>query len=140
MKVLLALDGSDYSKRMLAHLAAHDELLGPSHEYTLFTAVAPIPAHAARYIDPDNLASYYEEQAQHILAPAETVARAHHWTVHTAHAAAHAAQAIADFAERGKFDLLVMGTRGHSSLTSMVLGSVTSGVLARCKIPTLLVH
>ena len=28
MKVLLAVDGSDHTKRMLSYLAAHDELLG----------------------------------------------------------------------------------------------------------------
>ena len=28
MKVLVAVDGSSYSKRMLAYLAAHDEWLG----------------------------------------------------------------------------------------------------------------
>ena len=43
MKVLLAVDGSVYTKRMLAHLAAHEELLGRGHEYTAFTAVPPVP-------------------------------------------------------------------------------------------------
>ena len=36
-------------------------------------------------------------------------------------------------------DLIVMGTHGHSSLTNLVLGSVATGVLARCKIPVLLI-
>ena len=35
MKILAAVDGSPYSKRMLAYLAAHDEWLGAHHEYTL---------------------------------------------------------------------------------------------------------
>jgi len=139
MKILLALDGSDYSKRMLAYIAAHDELLGASNEYTLFTAVPPVPAHAARYVDPENLKSYYLEQAKQVLDTAEAFAHQQKWNVHTAHVAAHAAQAIAEFAERGGFDLIVMGTRGHSSLANMVLGSVSTGVLARCKVPTLLV-
>ena len=51
MKVLLAVDGSDYTKRMLAYLAAHRELLGPGHEYTAVTVVTRIPPHAARHID-----------------------------------------------------------------------------------------
>ena len=33
-----------------------------------------------------------------------------------------------------------MGTHGHSALGNAVLGSVTQGVLARCKLPMLLVH
>ena len=39
MKILVAVDGSDYTKRMLAYLAAHDEWLGDHHEYTLVHAV-----------------------------------------------------------------------------------------------------
>jgi len=33
MKILLPIDGSDYTKRMLSYIAAHDELLGSGHEY-----------------------------------------------------------------------------------------------------------
>ena len=39
MKILLAVDGSKYTKRMLAYVAAHDEWLGPGHEYTVFNGV-----------------------------------------------------------------------------------------------------
>jgi hypothetical protein len=31
MKILVAADGSAYTKRVLAYLAAHDEWLGPAH-------------------------------------------------------------------------------------------------------------
>jgi hypothetical protein len=41
MKILLPVDGSDHTKRMLAYIAAHDELLGAAHEYTLVTVVVP---------------------------------------------------------------------------------------------------
>lgn len=34
MKILIAVDGSDYTKRMLACIAAHDEWLGAAHRYT----------------------------------------------------------------------------------------------------------
>ena len=37
MKVLLPVGGSDYTKRMLSYIAAHNELLGARHGYTLFT-------------------------------------------------------------------------------------------------------
>jgi len=33
-----------------------------------------------------------------------------------------------------------MGTHGHSSLGNVILGSVASGVLARCKVPVLLIR
>ena len=39
MKILLPVDGSDFTQRMLRYIAEHDELLGPGHDYTAFTAV-----------------------------------------------------------------------------------------------------
>ena len=47
MKILVAVDGSDYTKRMLAYWAAHDEWLGDSHEYTLLTVIPAVPPRAA---------------------------------------------------------------------------------------------
>ena len=35
MKILIAADGSPYTKRVLAYLAAHDEWLGPQHTYAV---------------------------------------------------------------------------------------------------------
>ena len=43
MKILVAADGSPFTKRMLAYLAAHDEWLGAHHEYTLLNAVPAVP-------------------------------------------------------------------------------------------------
>ena len=39
MKILVPADGSPYTKRMLAYLAAHDEWLGGQHQYTVITVV-----------------------------------------------------------------------------------------------------
>ncbi|CAN5329742.1 universal stress protein [soil metagenome] len=140
MKILLPVDGSDYTKRMLAYLAAHDELLGPGHDYTAFCAVAPIPQHAGRFLPPGTLEDYYREQAEKVFEPIRAFAQQQEWRFQTVHKCGHAADAIAHFAEAEKFGLIVMGTHGHSALGNMVLGSVATGVLARCKIPVLLVH
>lgn len=140
MKILLPVDGSDYTKRMLAHIGAHDELLGPAHDYVAFTAVAPVPPHAASYLDRQTLEVYYREQAEEVLRPVKRFAEQHGWKLRTSHAAGHAAIAIAAFAEAEKPDLIVMGTHGHSALGNVILGSVATGVLARCKAPVLLIR
>lgn len=138
MKVLLPVDGSDYTKRILSHIAAHDELLGGGHEYTVFTAVPPVPSHAARFLDSKTLDDYYRGQAEEVLRPVRRFAGQQGWNVHLAHAPGPAADAIAVLAEAEKTDLSVMGTHGHSALGNVILGSVVSGVLARCKMPVLL--
>jgi nucleotide-binding universal stress UspA family protein len=138
MKVLLAVDGSDYTKRMLAYLAAHDELLGPEHDYTALHVVTPIPPHAARHIERQTLEQYYAEEARKVLDPVSPLASQRGWSIAMAHRQGHAAEEIAAFSQSG-FDLIVMGTHGHSALGNLVLGSVASGVLARARKPVLLV-
>ncbi len=140
MKILLAVDGSAYTKRMLDYIASHEELLGPSHEYTLCTVVAAIPPHAARFLDQEMLDGYYREQADEVLQPLSSFVDRPGWRIRTTHVIGHAADAIAELATTQQHDLIVMGARGHSAIATVILGSVTTGVLARCKAPVLLVR
>ena len=140
MKILLPVDGSEYTKRMLAYLAAHDELLGKGHEYVVFTAVVPLPADVTRFLDRETVESYYREHADGVLGTVKRYADQQGWSVRTGHAIGPAAREIAEFAQKEKADLIVMGTHGHSALGSVLLGSVTTGVLAQCRVPVLLVR
>ncbi len=140
MKILLPVDGSEHTKRMLSYIAAHDELLGPGHDYTIFTVVTPVPAYATRLLEHSTVDGYYDEQAEQVLKPVRAFAEQQHWTVRLAHAHGHAAEAIAARAVADKADLIVMGTHGHTALGNVVLGSVASGVLARSKVPVLLIR
>jgi nucleotide-binding universal stress UspA family protein len=140
MKILLPVDGSDHTKRMLSYLAAHDELLGSGHEFTFFNVVTPMPMHATRFLDRSTIDGYYEEQAEQVLKPVRAFAEQKHWTVHVAHSHGYAADAIAARADSDRSDLIVMGTHGHSALGNVVLGSVANGVLARSKVPVLLIR
>jgi nucleotide-binding universal stress UspA family protein len=140
MKVLIAVDGSAYTKRMLAYIAAHEELLGPQNAYTLITVVPPVPPHVQAHIDRAALEDYYKDEASGVLGPVLEFARHHQWQVTTLHPVGHAADLIAETAANGKFDLVVMGSHGHSSLANLVLGSVATRVLAQCRVPVLIVR
>ncbi|WP_374562237.1 universal stress protein [Ideonella sp.] len=139
MKILLPVDGSDYTKRMLSYIAAHDELVGGGHEFIVFTAVTPVPTYAARFLDHGVLDAYYREQAHSVLGPVQKFCEQNGWNVRVSHTTGHAVQAIAAVAAEEKPDLIVMGTHGHTAFGNVLLGSVASGVLARCHLPVLLV-
>lgn len=139
MKVLLAVDGSDYTKRMLAYLADHGELPGPAADYTAVTVVTAIPPHAARHVDRNTLADYYRDEADKVLDPVKQLAAQSGWKLATVALHGHAPDEIATLAKSGDFDLIVMGTHGHSALGSLMLGSVAAGVLARAHKPVLLI-
>jgi len=46
--------------------------------------------------------------------------------------------AIADVAEAGGYDLLLMGAYGHSRIRNLIIGSTTTEMIRSCKIPVLL--
>ena len=140
MKILLPVDGSDYTKRMLGYVAAHDEMFGSGHEYVVVTAVAPLPLNVTRFLDNSTIQDYQVEQAEHALEPVRAFAQQKGWKIRASHVVGPAAETIAAVADREKPDLIVMGSHGHSALGSLVLGSVASGVLARCKVPVLLIR
>ena len=47
---------------------------------------------------------------------------------------------IAKQADTGKYDLVMMGSHGHSALGNLVMGSVATQVLAHCGVPVMLVR
>lgn len=140
MKILLAVDGSDYTKRMLAYIAANNELLGQDHEYIIFTAIVPIANYALAFLDVQAVKKSYDSEAQDVFRSVRAFAEQQGWNAHTEYAVGNPAEVIADYATKAKADLVVMGTHGRSSLTNLVMGSVASGVLARCTVPVLLVR
>lgn len=140
MKILLAVDGSEYTRRMLDYIATHKDLFDPSHEYVALTVVAPVPPRVRGYIDRDTVEGYYREQAEEVLAPLRERAAALGKTVRLEHRVGHAPDVVAATASEGQYDLLVMGSHGHSPIGALMLGSTTARVLAHCTTPLLIVR
>lgn len=140
MKILIAVDGSAYTTRVLDFVAAHRELLGATGSATLLTSVPAIPPHATHFVDHEVLRSYYDEEAEAVLGPAREAMALAGLAAGSVACRGPAPVAIADYATSGGFDLVVMGSHGRSALSNVVLGSVVTGVLAHCRIPVLIVR
>ena len=140
MKILVAVDGSPYTKRMVAYLAAHDEWLGAHHEYTVVHAVPPVPPSAVRVLAKATLKSYYDESAEKVLKPIRSFFEKQGLNAQFLSKVGPAAETIADLANKGDYDLLMLGSHGHGSLGNLVMGSVATKVLAHCRTPVLLVR
>jgi len=140
MKILLPVDGSEFTKRMLAYVVERDELLGKAHEYIAFTVVPPLPAHSSRFLDEATIRSFYDEGAEQVLDPVRRFAAQQALNLRCESRVGHAADTIAEFARAEKPDLIVMGSHGHGAVGSAFLGSVAVGVLSRCRVPVLLIR
>jgi nucleotide-binding universal stress UspA family protein len=140
MKILAAVDGSPYTKRMLAYLAAHDEWLGTHHEYTLLHAVPAVPSRAAALLEKETLKAYYDDMAEKVFKPIRSFFARQGLKANFVTRIGPAGEIIAEAASKGRYDLLILGSHGHGTLTNLVMGSVATKVLASCNTPVLLIR
>jgi len=141
MKILVAVDGSRYSKRMLGYLAAHDEWLGGAHQYTVIHVVPAVHPRAAAVIDKAALKVYYDEEGEKVLKPIRAFfSKKRDLEVAFTVMTGSVADKIVSAATKGDFDMVIMGSHGHGTLGNLVMGSVATKVLAHCKTPVLLVR
>jgi len=140
MKILLAVDGSGFTKKMLAYLATHDEWLGDAHDYTLITVQTPLPPRARAAVGAEIANGFYADEAEKVSAPVVKFLKRHGIDAQVVHKVGSPGELIAKAANAGKFDLVMMGSHGHSALGNLVMGSVATKVLAQCKVPVLIVR
>jgi nucleotide-binding universal stress UspA family protein len=140
MKILLAVDGSAYTKKMLAYLATHGEMFGPGNAFTLITVQAPLPARARSAVGTDMVNEYYAEESEKITAPVVKFLQRHGIDPKVIHKVGAPGELIAKAGDSGKFDLVMMGSHGHNALAKLVTGSVTTQVIAHCGVPVMLVR
>lgn len=69
MKILLAVDGSEYTKKMLAYLATHDELFAVNNQYTVLTVQPSLPPRVRGAVGKAVVEKYFSEEAEKVLAP-----------------------------------------------------------------------
>ena len=139
MKVLLAVDGSDYTRRALDYLASH-AWLRSGNPLTAFTVVLPVPHRAAAFVPSQVVQNYYRDDAEQVLRPVRERLAGADAEVDSDYAVGRRAEAIAHKATSGGYELVVMGSHGHGALDNVVLGSVATRVLALCSTPVLLIR
>lgn len=140
MKILLAVDGSAYTKKMLAYLTTHLEVFNAQSEFTVFTVQLPLPPRARAAVGAEVANSYYAEEAAKVTEPAVKFLNRHGIEAKVVTKTGSPGELIAKTADSGKYDLVIMGSHGHSALGNLVMGSVATKVLANCKTPVLLVR
>lgn len=139
MNILLAADGSRFTKKALAFVLANDNLLGADAQLLVLNVQHAMPPHITNQLGKRVVADYQREQAEKVLAPIGKFLARHaldskvQWTVGSA------SDEILKAARKHKAHLVVMGTHGHGLLGHIVLGSVAQRVLAECPVPVLLV-
>jgi nucleotide-binding universal stress UspA family protein len=85
--------------------------------------------------------TYYDDEAEKVFKPIRAFfGKKTGLNVTYVGKVGQAAENVATLAAKGGYDLIVMGSHGHGTLTNLVMGSVATKVLATCKTPVLLVR
>jgi nucleotide-binding universal stress UspA family protein len=141
MKILLAVDGSEYSRRAADYVAHHASLLSEPPEIFLLHVHAPIPfPGAAASAGRSAIDDYQKDESEAALAVAQQELRDTKLEVHAAWVVGDVAQEVANSAKRHGIDLVVVGSHGHGALANLALGSVATKIVASVKLPILIVR
>ena len=140
MKILLAADGSIYTRHAVKFLIRNRAIFGTEPVVHLLNVRPPLPGRAARALSRAIVDRYYREETRKALALAKRVLDRARIAYKEVGLVGDPGTAIASYAKRGKFSLVIMGSHGQGALKSLVLGSVATKVLANCKAPVLIVR
>ena len=139
MKILLAADGSKFTKKALAFLVTHESLAGAEDELFVLNVQVPVPGRVKSMLGSAEVAAYHEEEANKVLNPIKRFLDRHALQYRCATVVGLPVDEILKAAKREKSHLLVMGTHGHGLLGRALMGSIAQRVVSDCDIPVLLV-
>jgi nucleotide-binding universal stress UspA family protein len=140
MRILLPVDGSAFSKRVLGYLGDHARMFRGAVAYTLVHVQTPIPLRARAIIDEEHLEAMHATETERATRTTLAFLKRKGWNWRLVTRRGVPGDEIARLAERGRFDLIVMGSHGHGALGALLLGSTSQRVMARCRVPVLLVR
>ena len=139
-KILVGSDGSDNAIRG-AHVAAElakkfDSELTVLHVYEFPPALMAVEPWVA---DPSMFAPPQPEVQNSVARRTGRAIEEHGVKYEDRHEIGHAAQELVRVAETGKYDLIVIGSRGLGGFQRLMLGSVSDQVLHHSHCPVLVV-
>lgn len=141
MKILLAVDGSAYSRKAVRHLMRHFDWFRNPPELHLLHVKLPLPPGRARsFLGDDTVNQYYKSESEAALAPSEKLLRKEAIPFQSAYRVGDIAGEIQSYVKKNKIDMIVMGSHGHGALENLVMGSVATKVLAVTQVPVLIVR
>jgi nucleotide-binding universal stress UspA family protein len=140
MKILVAVDGSKFTKKALAFLVNEQGLAGAPHTLRVLNVQMYIPPRARAAVGREIVQDYHQKEAEKILAPIRKFLDRHPVDYTADWIVGNPAIEIVKAAKADKAHLIVMGTHGHGVLGRMLMGSVAQRVVAQCDVPVLLVR
>lgn len=141
MKLLIAVDGSKSALNAVKYaLKLVQQMSAESCHVTLISVHDSTGLrHAAAFVGKVVVADYIRELSEKDLKAARKLLDAAGISSDVMVRTGHVSQEIVESAKSGKYDLIVLGFKGRSAVSDILLGSVAHRVLSKTKLPVLLV-
>lgn len=141
MKILVASDGSKNALRAVKYAA---DLLKNTVDKTKSITLISVHddaglRHAKAFVGKEAVADYLRELSEKELKPAMKVLNDLVIKHDMVMLVGNASQEIVAQGQKGKYDMIVLGSKGRSAIADMLLGSVAQRVLTQAKQPVVLV-
>ena len=140
MRILMPVDGSEYSKAAVAFVASRATLLKNPTEVALVNLQYRVPPRAARALGKETVRSYHEAEAAKALKSATAALKRAGANAAARYAVGTVADELASIVANDRADLIVMGSHGATGLKKLLLGSVASTVAVSCTKPLLILR
>jgi nucleotide-binding universal stress UspA family protein len=141
MKVLIAIDGSESSQRVVNYLAEHRGMFCRADAVTCAFIEPPPPLRAVGAFGADpGMPAIAPIDADAIAAPLVQQLRGAGYLVELEVREGEPGPEIAQLAADGGYDLVILGARQRGLLRRSVLGSVANKVLTDSSVPVLIVR
>lgn len=139
MDILLAADGSAFTKKALGFVLANQDLLGDDGKLTVLNVQTEMPPHVKGLMTAKDLLKYQQEEADYVLKPVIKRLSQTKIRYETEWLVGRSAETVVTVAKKRKVKMIVMGTHGHNVIERLFLGSVAQRVVTLSDIPVLLV-
>ena len=140
MKILVAVDGSEISVRAAKHAnALARRLAKPAKIFLVAVDAAPFPGVGTR-IGREAMDRIHAENHERMLAPARKALARSKADVRELALVGEPAEALLAAARDSKADIIVMGSHGRGSVKGILLGSVSSKVIAQSELPVTIIR
>ncbi len=139
MKIVLAADGSQYTKKALAFLVTHESLAGPEDEVIVLNVQPQLPPRVRTAVGAEVVKDFQRDESEKVLSPIRKFLDKHAISYRCEAAVGLPDELILKTAKKAKAHMIVMGTHGHGILGRALMGSVAQKVVTGADVPVMLV-
>lgn len=138
-KILVPVDGSDSSANAVKAAIQWFKDRGELDLHVITVQPPILSGNVSRFVSAQTINDFYQEEGRKALSVVEPLLKDAGVKYQEEIITGQVAQTIAEYVKTHGIDNLIMGTRGLSPVSGLLLGSVTTKVLSLVNVPVTLV-